>query len=212
MAELVEGFTVREAADSLGLSRQRVQQMIGNKQITAEEIGNQWIIPRHEIFRSKRIPRIKGRPYTADSCWAIIDELDDGRRPLSWLRDNWYMLETRAEHVTGRALPDVLGEIYDDRRIIVGGSHAASVAGAPTRERTPPVDIYIAQHDAAAYRAAIGLRAVTAEPNITMHIVSSERWGQLGRHRTVNLVVAYLDLMEAGDRAAGEVLGQLSLR
>lgn len=212
MAELVEGFTVREAADTLGLSRQRVQQMIGKHQITAEQVGNQWIIPRHEIYRTQRIPRINGRPYTADNCWAVIDELDTGSRPLSWLQDNWYMLEARSEHATGRALPDVLTEIYDDRRVVVGGSHAASVAGAPTRARTPPIDIYIAQQDAPEYRAAIGLRTVTSEPNITMHIVTPERWGHLERHRTVNLVVAYLDLMEAGDRAADEVLRQLNLR
>ena len=57
--------------------------------------------------------------------------------------------------------------------------------------------------------SGIGLRAVTAEPNITVYSVTSRQWDRLATSRTVNLVVAYIDLMESGDRAADEAYREL---
>jgi hypothetical protein len=38
-----------------------------------------------------------------------------------------------------------------------------------------------------------------------VHTVTDRQWEEFGQARTVSLVVAYLDLMEAGDRGAAEV-------
>lgn len=211
MAALVDGFTVREAAETLGVSRVRVQHMIRDHQLVAERVGNRWIIPRHEVFRSQRIPRPAGRPYSPSSCWDIIDDLSHGRRPLEWLHGNWHLLCGRARHTTGRMLPDLVDEVYADPNVVVGGAHAAADRGAAARPFTPPLDVYIAEPKASAYSIGIGLRPVTAEPNVTLHTVTSEQWAQLATSRTVNLVVAYTDLMEAGDRAATEVYRELQI-
>ena len=209
MGILVDGFTVREAADALGVSRVRVQHMISDKQLVAERIGNRWIIPRHEVFRSQRIPRPGGRPYAAARCWDIIDELGHGRRPLEWLHENWHLLCGRASHTTGRMLPDLVADVYEDPNVVVGGAHAAADRGAAARPFTPPLDVYVAETKAVSYSIDIGLRPVTAEPNITVHTVTCSQWELLSTSRTVNLVVAYTDLMESGDRAATEVYREL---
>ncbi len=211
MGTLVDGFTVQEAAEALGVSRVRVQHMIRDNKLTAERVGNRWIIPRHEVFRTQRIPRPGGRPYTAAKCWDIIDDLDQGRRPPDWLHDNWHLLSSRAHHTTGRMLPDLIADAYDDTTVVLGGAHAAAVRGVAARSFTPPLDVYVADTRAAKYMSGIGLRAVTAEPNITVHSVASSQWDRLATSRTVNLVVAYLDLMESGDRAAAEVYRELRL-
>jgi excisionase family DNA binding protein len=211
MGELVEGFTVREAAEALGVSRIRVQHMISDNQLVAERIGNRWIIPRHEVFRSQRIPRQGGRPYSATSCWDIIDELSHGHRPLEWLHENWHLLFSRAGHTTGRMLPDLITDVYEDPNVVVGGAHAAADRGAAARPFTPPLDVYVAEPKASSYSIGIGLRPVTAEPNVTVHTVTSSQWELLSTSRTVNLVVAYTDLMEAGDRAAAEVYRELQI-
>lgn len=211
MGALVDGFTVQEAAEALGVSRVRVQHMIRDNQLAAERVGNRWIIPRHEVFRAQRIPRPGGRPYTAANCWDIIDDLDHGRRPLDWLYDNWHLLSSRAHHITGRMLPDLIAEVYDDPKVVLGGAHAAAVRGVDARLFQPPLDVYVADTRAAKYMSGIGLQAVTAEPNITVHSVSSRQWDRLATGRTVNIVVAYLDLMESGDRAADEVYRELRL-
>lgn len=60
------------------------------------------------------------------------------------------------------------------------------------------------------YLSSRGMQVATAEPNVNAHLVDDEQWGRLAISRTVSLVVAYLDLMEAGDRAANEVYAQLT--
>lgn len=209
MGALVDGFTVQEAADALGVTRIRVQHMISDGSLVAERVGNRWIIPRHEVFRSQRIPRTGGRPYSSARAWHIIDEITHGHRPLDWLRDNWHMLRSRAGHLTGRMLPDLIGEVYEHPDVVVGGAHAAADRGAAARPFTPPLDVYVSESVAVRYSTGIGLQAITAEPNVTIHTVSGHRWEHLSTSRTVNLVVAYTDLMDAGDRAADEVYREL---
>jgi excisionase family DNA binding protein len=209
MGALVDGFTVQEAADALGVTRVRVQHMIGDGQLVAERIGNRWIIPRHEVFRCQRLPRTGGRPYSATRSWSIIDELSHDHRPIEWLRDHWHMLRSRATHTTGRMLPDLIADVYHDPHVVVGGAHAAADRGAAARPFTPPLDVYVSDSKAVSYSMAIGLQTITAEPNVTIHIVTAERWDRLSADRTVNLIVAYTDLMEAGDRAADEVYREL---
>lgn len=200
---------MRQAAEVLGVSRVRVQHMIRDGRLRGEWAGNRWIIPRHEVFRAQRVPRVGGRPYSAGRCWAIIDDVYSGARPVEWLQDNWSQVAGRAQHTTGRMLPDLMSEVYDDQRVVLGGAHAAAMRGAVVRSFRPPLDVYVADTNSHAYMASIGMQMVTAEPNITVHSVSGDQWDRLNTARTVNLVVAYLDLMEAGDRAATEVYSQL---
>ena len=204
MAELVDGFTVQEAATTLGVSRIRVEHMIRNNQFHPERIGNQWIIPRHEVFRAHRVPRRNGRPFTPESCWSVIDELDNGNRSPAWLHDNWDRLSPRAVHTTGRMLPELIGDVFTHDHVVLGGAHAANAHGANARGNTPPVDIYIDERHAIGYMKHIGLRVATADPNATIHAVPQRWWTRLSKNRVVSLAVAFVDLMEAGDRAAPE--------
>jgi excisionase family DNA binding protein len=209
MAELVDGFTAQEASVALGVSRVRIQHMIADESLRAELVGSRWIIPRHEVFRLKRLPRHGGRPYSLETCWEIVDDLEAGRRPLEWLSENWYRLTGRARHTTGRMLPDLIADVFDDERVVLGGAHAAGLRGAATRPFHPPLDVYVADSSASRYLSSVGFRPFTSEPNITVHTVTDQQWEHLGQLRTVSLVVAYLDLMEAGDRGAVEAFHQL---
>ena len=211
MAELVDGFTVRETASALDISRVRVEHMIRNGQFHPERIGHQWIIPRHEVFRARRVRRRSGRPFTPDSCWSVIDQLDTGSRPPTWLLDNWDRLSPRAVHTTGRMLPELIEVVFTDDHVVLGGAHAANAHGANARSQTPPIDLYIDERGAAAFMDQIGLRIATAEPNATIHAVAHAHWPRLAKNRVVSLAVAYVDLMEAGDRAAPEAHRTLSV-
>lgn len=210
MAELVDGFTVQETASTLVVSRVRVEHMIRNGQFHPERVGNQWIIPRHEVFRAQRVRRRSGRPFTPDSCWSVIDQLDAGSRPPQWLHDNWDRLSPRAIHTTGRMLPELIGDIFTNDHVVLGGAHAANTHGANARGHTPPVDVYTDERHAADLMNQIGLRIATAAPNATIHAVAQAHWPQLATNRVVSLAVAYVDLMEAGDRAASEAFRALS--
>ena len=99
--------------------------------------------------------------------------------------------------LAGRISRQVL--IYDPTPKKTGGWPAA------TRPFHPPLDVYVADALASSYPFSIGLRPFTAEPNVTVHTVTHQQWENFGQSRTMSLVVAYLDLMEAGDRGAAEV-------
>jgi excisionase family DNA binding protein len=205
----VDGFTVRQAAEALGVSRVRVQHMLRDGQLQAESVGGRWIIPRHEVFRAQRVPRVGGRPFSPERCWGVVDDLVSGALPVEWLHDHWFQLSGRAKHVTGRMLPDLIEDVYDDPNVVIGGAHAAAMQGVAARGFRPPLDVYVANVNGDAYLSSIGMQLVTAEPNITVHLVGGERWDLLAEGRPANLVVAYVDLMEAGERAATEVLSYL---
>jgi excisionase family DNA binding protein len=161
VAELVDGFTVKEASEALGVSRVRIQHMISDESIRAELVGSRWIIPRHEIFRIQRLPRHGGRPYSADTCWEIIADLDAGHRPIDWLSQHWYRLTRRARSATGRMLPDLITDVFDDHRVVLGGAHAAASGGAATRPFQPPLDVYVTDALTSSYLSSIGLRPCT---------------------------------------------------
>lgn len=206
---LVDGFTVSEAAEALAVSRVRVQHMISNGLLPAERIGNRWIIPRHEVFRAQRLPRRGGRPLTAERCWQHIQDVCAGHLAPVWLAENWSRLNKRARHEVGRILPEVLPEVYDDPRVRLGGAHAAAVTGVAIRPFQEPLDIYVSDELAEAYKTEVGFRSVASEPNVTIHAVPRSLWAGIASEAVVALPVAYLDLMEAGDRAASEVLRYL---
>ncbi len=54
--------TTKELAERLGISSTRVRQMILNKQIKAEWIGQMKVIPESEAKRIEQIDRPTGRP------------------------------------------------------------------------------------------------------------------------------------------------------
>ena len=136
-------------------------------------------------------------------------QLPEGKGSIAMTNPS--LVPRRAHQTTGRMLPDLIADSYDDTTVVLGGAHSAAVRGVAARSFTPPLDVYLADTRAAKYMSGIGLQAVTAEPNITVHSIASSQWDRLATSRTVNLVVAYLDLMESGDRAAAEVYRELRL-
>jgi len=55
-------YSVREAAQALGVSRGRVHQFVCEGRLRGERIGNVLVFRESEIKRFRRIPRTPGRP------------------------------------------------------------------------------------------------------------------------------------------------------
>jgi excisionase family DNA binding protein len=62
----MELIGVTEAAEELGLSQNRVRQLIKGGKIPAQKIGNLWIVTRPDLEEFKAKPRKPGRPSTED--------------------------------------------------------------------------------------------------------------------------------------------------
>lgn len=74
---------ISEAAEQLGVSRQRVLQMIAEQRLPAERVGQSWSISEADIAR-RRVP--VGRPLSMDMARGFLD-LADGKRPALSSRD-----------------------------------------------------------------------------------------------------------------------------
>lgn len=59
--DMATGYlTITEAAERLGVSRQRVHQLIKQGRLEAEQVGHIWIIPESALDDIKKVPM--GRP------------------------------------------------------------------------------------------------------------------------------------------------------
>lgn len=69
----MDSVSVSEAAESLGLSRQRVVQLIGAGRLNASRLGRSWAIPQAELdaFKAARRPRV--RPMSARVARGMVD-------------------------------------------------------------------------------------------------------------------------------------------
>lgn len=74
---------VSEAAERLGVSRQRVLQMIADQRLPAQRVGQSWSINEADIAR-RRVP--VGRPLSMDMARSFLD-LAAGTRPELSSRD-----------------------------------------------------------------------------------------------------------------------------
>ena len=144
---------VVEAAERLGVSRQRVLQMIADRRLPAERVGQSWSINESDIAR-RRIP--VGRPLSMDMAHGFLD-LAAGIRPelesrdISRLRANMVRLvhEVRSNDgdpagllrswLPGRAErrelsvaeADLPGVLADDRLILSGVSDKRAGMSSP---------------------------------------------------------------------------------
>lgn len=74
---------IAEAAERLGVSRQRVLQMIADQRLPAERVGQSWSISEADLARH-RVP--VGRPLSTDMARGFLD-LAAGKRPELSSRD-----------------------------------------------------------------------------------------------------------------------------
>lgn len=143
---------VSEAAKRLGVSRQRVLQMIVDKRLPAERVGQSWSINESDIAR-RRVP--VGRPLSVDMARGLLD-LAAGIRPalssrdISRLRTNMIRLvrevrsdedpagllrswlPTRAERrELTVAEADLDGVLADDRLVLSGVSDKRAGMSSP---------------------------------------------------------------------------------
>lgn len=162
------------------------------------------------------MPRLTGRPYSEATAWKLIGELNHGILPLAWLDDNWHKLRRRARVIAGRALPELVDSLLqtpEPLTFALGGAFAAAHHGAATRPMTPPLDVYVTDTELERFAASIEFTEITATPNITIHAVSTDSWTGLDfGYGTTDLVTAWLDLSEAGDRASDEAWRALTNR
>jgi excisionase family DNA binding protein len=199
-------MTVQQAAARMGVGRARVQAMIMRGELAAEMVGGRWIVPIEEALRASRIPRGAGHPLDESTAWQIIRQFENGDRAATDLPSMWGALVTRAASFIGWVLPDRVDLAGCPIDIRLGGNRRAGELGVPVTS-LPPHDVYLPNSAFAEFADWAGFHRVTGSPTIRLHLVSAGTWDDL--RSGVPLAACWLDLADAGERGAAEVLFEL---
>ena len=206
MGLLIDGLTVRQAALRMGVGRARVQAMIMRDELAAEMVGGRWVVPVEEALRAGRIPRGAGHPLDEATAWRIIGQFDDGTRGAGGLPQMWGALVARAWSFIGWVLPEHVDLIGCPIEVRFGGNRRADELGVAVTE-LPPHDVYLPALALDAFVDWAGFSRVAGSHNIRLHVVSADTWDVL--RGGVPLAACWLDLADAGERGAAEVLFEL---
>lgn len=209
---------VSEAAITLDVAVSQIHRWIDTG-VVASEIdasGRHWI-PAHEVAYRSRLPGTarRGKPPSQQVLWLMLAEISD-TSPLSAtgaesLADRRFF-ERRSTRRAGHALPEVIEELRDREDVVVGGVEAAAAAGAPVVAERPPWDLYVPSGLIDRYGTTPRLRRTAREVNVVLHFVEDSILEQCRTQfgNTMPPTVAWLDLADAGDRAAPEMWTRLT--
>ena len=185
-------ISVRLAAQRLGLSEQRVRQLLANGDLPGEQISGRWVVDDAGLGA----PRAKSRPLSERMAWALLGALSgeamhlhdmersrvkDYRRRLQeaepdeavQLLHSW--LARRADRLELACSPADLANLRADPRLIASGYSAREARLAAGSD----AEGYVLAADVDALRREF-LLIESARPNVWLHVVrESHNWDLL---------------------------------
>lgn len=200
---------VRDAAHELGVSPERVRQLIDDGELAAERIAHVWAVHPDSVRRRAQIGVASGRPWAARQVWRMAamvelalrgrdEELAGFNRAIgpqaAWRlrryladvageddpRNVAWRLRGRVDEIVERyGHPSILEDLADDPRLMLSGVHAAAEQGA---DLVPDefVDAYVHASHLADVIAGCRLVEVEGQPNVRLRLVDQvESWRQV---------------------------------
>jgi excisionase family DNA binding protein len=199
--------SVSEAAERLGVSRQRVLALIRDGQLPARLIGGRWVVLMEDVDVLRR-GRLAGRPMAGRVAWGLLDLLDG--RSAAWLTAS----ERARLRARLRARPSVVQVAHWVRRrseVLWLRGHSAALprllafecavptgASAPGQDIVDPgrVEVYLRREDADRAARKLALRPVSRREANAVVKVPQGLWPF---ENGPGWAAVALDLWEAGD-------------
>lgn len=190
--------SLADASVLLGVSSERVRQLVVAGDIPGVRFGNAWAVPREAILSRAHGPSRRGRPLSAGSAWeaisaAEVDLLDASRFRNRGERHRFEMSQADYQFLS------------DHEKVLVGGVEAAIGLGELLSPDLANTHLYLPK---SVYKALIPVVASVADPmgGIQLRVVPDEVWdlvgSQGGRSEASQFVppaAVALDLMESGN-------------
>ncbi len=186
-ARLSDWMPASEAAAALGLTRQRVLQLVGDGALRSRVLGHQTLVRREDVEARLELRPAGGRRYSPRRAWALI-LLWDGAAPpgldaptLSRLRtvarrglwDIRARLGSRAQRRDLRAHSSDLARLAAESAVVRTGPRFAAEAGLGLVAPDAPVELYVDAATARRLERRYALRP-TDEPNVVLRVVPDE--------------------------------------
>lgn len=230
-------LTVREAAAQLGVSGQRVRQLIGAGSLPARRSSAGWLIRADDIADRNR--RARGRPASPRTAWAVLCLLSSALEPEAAEAPPSAVPDSRLRYHAGQVLkampdpaddprrwrallasrgraermwahPGLVSRLVEDPQVSEGGDRAAVRIGEGLSQAAVR-DVYVAESNAERIVESYRLRP-DAEGQIMLHVVPSSVPKDLIAMRggPVPAAAAAADLLDEDDpRARRSALHQL---
>lgn len=198
-----------QAAERIGISRRRAQDLIARGQLPARRSAGAWMVSAKAVRFANRVLRHSaGHPLSQAGAWEVIkyklaDTLGDpaGRDALR------RRVRDRAAHHFDVVDVSFLDRIKHDPRTVVSGLHAVAIGEASTSPGT--LDAYVRLSDLSGMREEYGCKASFDEANLFLHVVDDHAWPFEEDQVRVTARMAWLDLADQGDAAADVLLTRL---
>lgn len=206
----MERISVASVAEALGVSLERVRQLIRGGRLDARQVSGRWLVDPASVDRLAQAQRHAGRPWAPARAWGLL-ALAAGR-PVSWLPpaeirrlrevlahqqvgDVAFQLRRRADRRDWYVHPGMLEDLLAEDGVAVGGARASG-----RLRDSGPVDAYVAGDvlDRLLDRYVPDQNA--SEPNLIVRVVSAP-WPFAPGERQAWPEVAAVDLLEHGEDA-----------
>lgn len=187
-AMLSAWMSIAEAAQALGVSRQRVAQLAADGRLPSSRVGRQIVVRREDVDARRSAPPGSGRHFSPRRAWALIF-LAEGvavagldavvrsrlrsvlRRSSLWsLR---HKLSSRSVRMNLRAHHSDIPRLLADPAVVRSGLREASEAGMGLVAPDAPIELYVSQGVADRLLHRYALRA-SLEPNVLLRVVPDE--------------------------------------
>jgi excisionase family DNA binding protein len=223
---VIEGWlSVAEAAERLGISVQRVRQLLHAGELDGRKGPGGWIVAENAVRRREQAPPAAGRPLSSHMAWLVVAQLlaadrgpesgvdlDPDRRDRYRLRNllvhrgherdwaNW--LSRRADVAQYWVHPGVIQSVLNDERISVSGAGVAAAAGAEIVGGDVS-DLYLSSEAVSGVIDDCGLQSDPAG-HLRIHLwrPGSGAENVLRPGKPVPVILAALDLLSAPDSRA----------
>jgi excisionase family DNA binding protein len=190
--------SLADASVLLGVSSERVRQLVIAGDLPGVRFGNAWAVPRESVDARRRASNRRGRPLNAARAW---ESIVDGSVDLS----NVSRYRNRGEpHRYAMSGADIVYLSGHDG-VIVSGVAAAVEHAEPLQVVTGDADLYVSVK---VYEQLESLIAVVPDPlgAVVIQVIPADVWDGVinaaepssGRVFAPRAAVA-LDLMESGD-------------
>jgi len=192
-----------DAADLLGLSVERVRQLVVAGQLPGQRVAKVWVVPRDAVVARRHSPGAGGRPLGPVHAWQeLLSGALELRRPGRYQR-RANLVRCDMSRADSAALPNLVGAL-------VGGVRAAIELGEQLAV-DDSVDLYLA---AASFRDLDAQVAFVpnAAGRVALRVVDDAAWNLLPEGAVAPKAAVALDLLESGDPRhwiAGEHLAKV---
>jgi len=192
--------SLAEAGRLLGVSPERVRQLVVAGDLAGVRFGNAWAVPVDAVFARRQRASRRGRPLGPRRAW---EEIVAGRVDL----DDPGRYRARADPTRYDMTKGDTDHLVNGDGILVSGLAAARDYGQLVGASSGPVDLYLAEPTKDALSGV-----VAAGPNplgsVVLRVVPAREWAFLderlsaerrGRPPLAPRAAVALDLMESGD-------------